>query len=136
MNKRETGQLLAYISSFDNRNWNEITAVSWNELFQDHDLEECKQIVRQHFDESTAWLTPAHITTRLREARRTRLRAIGTVPRVNEADAGRPDAHQVMKKVANAIASGRMSPADYGRYLAGYSNFEAIQNTCRKEVER
>lgn len=136
MNKRETGQLLAYISSFDNRNFNELTAATWNELFLDYDIDECKQLVRQHFDESSEWLMPAHLKQRLRETRRARLRAIGTVPRVNEVDAGRPDAHQVMKKVANAIASGRMSPAEYGLYLVGNSSFEAVQNNPRKEVER
>lgn len=124
MNLRDTGELLAYISAFDNRNFNEYTAAVWHEIFADYDLAECKTMVLEHFNESTEYLVPAHLTRRLTETRRERLKAIGTVPRVNRADEDRPDAHQLLKRIAKAVASGRLTKDGYENYLDSNQPFE------------
>lgn len=131
MNIKETAQLLAYISAFDNRNFDHLIAGAWNELLREYDLEECKAAVREHFTESSKWMMPADLIGRIKEIRRERLKAIGTVPKVNAVDSTRRDAHQLLKHIAKELASGRMSKQDYEHYLEMNLPYEQ----SRKEIE-
>lgn len=131
MNYREAGEFLAYVSAFDGRNFNEYTAAVWHEVIGEYTLDECKAAAKEHFTEKSDWLMPAHLTARITETRRERLKAIGTVPRVNRADEDRPDAHQLLKHIAKLVASGRLSRNDYETYLESRKPFEQTM----KEIE-
>lgn len=132
MNLRQTGELLAYLSAFDGRHFNEYTAGVWHEVIGEYTLTECKNAAKEHYSESSSWLMPAHITAKITETRRERLRAIGTVPRVNQADETRSDAHYLLKRIAKAVASGELSRTDYENYLKSNTPFEQTM----KEIQR
>lgn len=131
MRLAEAGKLLAYISAYDNRSFNESVAGAWHDLLAEYEFEDCRAAVREHFTESSKWLMPADIIRRVKEVRKERLKAIGGLPRTNDVDSQRTDAHQLMKHIAKEVASGRMTRKQYEAYLAGNRPYEQ----ARKEVE-
>jgi hypothetical protein len=73
MNPTEAKVLLGMASIVDNRKPDENAAVGWAAMLHDLTLADCQEAVRQHFQESTEWLMPAHIRDRVRKIRARRV---------------------------------------------------------------
>lgn len=73
MNTDELTMLLARIQVLDNRQVDQLTIEAWSPLMFDITYPDAVGAVNAHFRESTAYLQPAHINQRVREARRKEL---------------------------------------------------------------
>lgn len=74
LDQREIGALLAAVMAYDNRRVGESTVAAWTEAADRGrwSFDEALDAVHGHYSESTEWLMPAHVTTRIREDRRAR----------------------------------------------------------------
>ena len=75
MTTEELTMLLARIQVLDNRQVDALTIQAWQPLMADVRYEDAVRAVNDHFRESTAYLTPAHIIGRIKDARRAELPA-------------------------------------------------------------
>lgn len=74
MNKTEIVKLLTLASSIDNRNVTEVMVEGWYAVLHKFDYADSAAAVRQHFEDSTEYLLPAHVKNgirRIHEARTT-----------------------------------------------------------------
>lgn len=70
MTTEELTMLLARIQVLDNRQVDALTIEAWTPLMRNLPYLDAVEAVNAHFTESTAYLQPAHIHQRVREARR------------------------------------------------------------------
>lgn len=73
MNLQETAVLLALAASFDRRNIGEADVRAWHQVLADVDLDDAKTAVTDHYGQTTDWLMPAHIRTRVKALRAARI---------------------------------------------------------------
>lgn len=69
MTREEVRALLLLIREFDGRNVDDSTVFAWESLLELLDFHLAAQAVREHFEQSTAYLMPAHIVQRVKELR-------------------------------------------------------------------
>jgi hypothetical protein len=89
MNLVETYDLLTFVAAFDNRKFGDETAVAWQGLLGDLEIEECREAVRRHFRKSTNYLMPAHVRELVmvqREERRPRHEVVSMPSRFEDDD--------------------------------------------------
>lgn len=79
MNKIQTAQLLAYAAARDNRKEDPAAVEAWFEDLGDLPFEDCKEAVRQHFQNSLEYLMPVHIRATVKTIRLERVRAVGDI---------------------------------------------------------
>ena len=79
MRLSETGELLALISAYDNRNFNKETTAAWYDLLGPYSLDEAKQAVKKHYADNPDWLMPSHVRTAIKAARKTCLAKMGPI---------------------------------------------------------
>lgn len=117
MNLSETGKALALASEYDNRHFTAETSSAWWELLRPYTLAEAKHAIRKHYNETEDWLMPAHIIRIIKAERKTRLSKIGPInpSRADMADVGTELA--TARELTAAIASGQLTPEQYGDYL-------------------
>lgn len=117
MRLTETGALLALVSAYDNRNFNEETTAAWYDLLAPYTLAEAKHAVKKHYSETRDWLMPADVLRIIKAERRARLSKIGPInpSRADMADVGTELA--TARELTAAIASGQLTPEQYGDYL-------------------
>lgn len=86
MNRSHTALVLAKIAALDSRSLDDPKGTTtpildtWHELIGHLRFEDCMQAVTEHRRESTEWLLPAHIITRVKAIRAAR------IDRIPEAD--------------------------------------------------
>lgn len=117
MRLTETGALLALISAYDNRNFNEETTAAWYDLLSPYTLAEAKHAVKKHYSETRDWLMPADVLRIIKTERRARLAKVETIvpSRADMTDTAAELA--TTKALSKAIASGELTPEQYGDYL-------------------
>lgn len=117
MRLTETGALLALISAYDNRQFNEETTAAWYDLLGPYTLAEAKHAVKKHYSETRDWLMPADVLRIIKTERRARLAKVETIvpSRADMTDTAAELA--TTKALSKAIASGQLTPEQYGDYL-------------------
>lgn len=116
----ETGVVLAKIQAFDNRNVDDATTIAWQEVLAPHTLQDCLAAVADYFRTNTAWIMPAHIVGRVKDAEQDRLRAFRDGLHLNRADEeSRGNWSESMRALNRAAATGRLTPAEYAAYQDG-----------------
>jgi hypothetical protein len=70
MNRQEVAQLLTMAALIDNRTITPEAIIMWHGVLGHVDYQPALVAVQDHFRETTAWLMPAHIIQRVRDARR------------------------------------------------------------------
>lgn len=117
MRLTETGALLALISAYDNRQFNEETTAAWYDLLSPYTLAEAKHAVKKHYSESRDWLMPADILRIIKAERKNRLAKVGPInpSRTDMTDAGTE--LTTARELTAAIASGQLTPDQYNDYL-------------------
>lgn len=116
MNVTEAGTLLAHISAYDNRNFNEFVAVTWHGIVGRYQFEEARQAVDEHFSTSTEYLLPAHLIRLIKSKRRFRLTHFDAIDpnRTDGADIATELA--VRRQLTEAVATGQMDQRMYDDY--------------------
>lgn len=119
MKLSETGELLALISAYDNRNFNKETTAAWYDLLGKYTLAEARHAAKKHYNESTEWLMPAHIVRIIKAERKARLARVGTIA-LNRADMGDVTGElTTTREITHAIASGAITAEQYDDYQRG-----------------
>ena len=72
MNLSETAKILAKAQLIDNRHVDRETIQAWHEIIGHHDYQDAMTALTIHRQESTEYLTPAHINQNIRRAREIR----------------------------------------------------------------
>ena len=80
MNKMEIARLLTAIAALDNRKVLEETVEAWYAVLHSYPYQDAAEAVRQHFEDSTEYLMPAHIRRGILRAREERNRSSDTTP--------------------------------------------------------
>ena len=80
MNKLEVAKLLTAASAIDNRKIQDETVEAWYAVLHAYDYADCAEAVRQHFEESTEYLLPAHVRAGVRRVRELRSPSNDTTP--------------------------------------------------------
>lgn len=117
MTKAQVADLLKLIYSVDGRRMNEETPIAWQGIIGDLNFTDCRQAILEHYQQSTDWLTPAHIRKRVAAVRQARINAIG-----QNVNAARPDTDdpreeiRVRKALTKALGDGTLTPAQYDAY--------------------
>jgi len=108
MTPEETGRLLASAALIDNRKVDTATVIAWTRVLGDLPYRDCEEALATHHAESTEWLMPAHIRTRVMEARRQRILDAGGVPAPPPELLDNPPAYRAaLRAAATALADGR-----------------------------
>ncbi len=117
MNLSETGEALALASEYDNRHFTAETSSAWWELLHPYTLDEAKHAIRKHYNESREWMMPADVLRIIKAERKARLSKLGPInpSRADMADAGVE--LTTSRELTAAIASGQLTPEQYGDYL-------------------
>lgn len=76
MTLADTARLLSLVQSLDNRKVDAVVAAAWHSLLEPYDLEDCAQVVREHYSRSRDWLMPADVIAGARRLRRERMAAL------------------------------------------------------------
>ena len=66
MDRDDVIDLLAIISTVDNRDVTDADILVWHEHLERFNKDDCLTAVMQHQQQSTAWLQPAHVVQRVR----------------------------------------------------------------------
>lgn len=70
MTPSEAAKVLAVAAIYDRRTIGSVEALAWATALDGLDPADCAQAVREHYAVSTEWLMPAHIRSRIQQARR------------------------------------------------------------------
>lgn len=132
MRLTETGQLLALISAYDNRNFNEETAAAWYDLLAPYTLAEAKHAVKKHYTESRDWLMPADVLRIIKTERRNRLAKVETIVPSRADMTGTAAELATTKALSKAIASGELSPEAYEHYVRGNTPWMTFRRGLRE----
>lgn len=119
MRLTETGALLALISAYDNRNFNEETTAAWHDLLGPYTLAEAKHAVKKHYSESRDWLMPADVLRIIKTERRKRLAQVGVIATSRADMTDTATELDTARQLTRAIASGELTPEQYGDYVRG-----------------
>lgn len=123
MDLKETGEVLAKIQAFNNRNVDEAVLRAWHDALNDQQLQDCLRAVTDHFKESNEWIMPSHIIQRVKEYRRSRISKFKSdihLNRVDEANTKTNEEWQeASRELINAAAGGHITPAQYEDYQDG-----------------
>ena len=107
MNAKETARLLALCASYDRRKVGEADILAWHRIIGDLPFGDCEQAVLEHYAETSDWIMPAHIRTRVKETRRQRIFDAG-IPAPPPELLDDPAAYgAALQAAAVAIADGR-----------------------------
>ena len=108
MNKTEVAKLLTIASSIDNRNVNEVAIEGWYAVLHTLPFEDAVNAVRQHFEDSTEYLLPAHVKAGVKRIRQLRNPDNDTTPQAyrelaegKRESAPKPDNFDAMCKAWN-----------------------------------
>ena len=108
MTPEETGKLLARAALVDNRKVDTPTVIAWHQIVGDLPFADCEQAIIAHYGETTDWLMPAHVRTRVKEARHQRIKDAGGVPAPPPELLDDPAAYSAaLQAAATALADGR-----------------------------
>lgn len=80
MNKMEIARLLTAIAALDNRKVLEETVEAWYAVLHSYPYSDAAEAVRQHFEDSTEYLMPAHIKQGIKRTREARNPSNDTTP--------------------------------------------------------
>lgn len=69
MDRDDVIDLLAIISTVDNRQVTDADIIVWHEHLERYDKDECLDAVMRHQRQSTVWIQPAHVVELVRSAR-------------------------------------------------------------------
>ena len=132
MRLTETGELLALISAYDNRNFNKETTAAWYDLLSPYTLAEAKHAVKKHYAESRDWLMPADVLRIIKTERRNRLARVETIV-PSRADMTSAAAElATTKALSKAIASGELTPEAYEDYMRGNTPWMTYRQGLRE----
>ena len=132
MRLTETGELLALISAYDNRNFNKETTAAWYDLLSPYTLAEAKHAVKKHYAESRDWLMPADVLRIIKTERRNRLARVETIV-PSRADMTSTAAElATTKALSKAIASGELTPEAYEAYMRGNTPWVTYRRGLRE----
>jgi hypothetical protein len=81
VNLEQTHGLLTLIAAFDNRRFDDVTVIAWQQVLAAEDPAHCRTAVIEHFRTSTDYLMPAHVVEGAERARREHLRALAAQTR-------------------------------------------------------
>jgi hypothetical protein len=73
MTTEEAGAVLAACASFDRRKTGPLDVIAWYRAIGDLDFIDCERAVIAHYGETTDWIMPGHIRTRVKAKRRERI---------------------------------------------------------------
>lgn len=108
MNASEAAIMLGLAASYDRRTVGEADARAWAAVLPDVSLDDGMDAVKAHYGDTTDWLMPAHVRTRVRQARERNI-ARHPVPEL-PADPDDPAAYRAELKAAVAQLAGGMQP--------------------------
>ena len=132
MRLTETGQLLALISAYDNRNFNEETTAAWYDLLSPYTLAEAKYAAKKHYAESRDWLMPADVLRIIKAQHRANLAAVGSIV-PSRADMTSTAAElATTKALSKAIASGELTAEAYEHYMRGNTPWTTYRRGLRQ----
>lgn len=132
MRLTETGELLALISAYDNRNFNKETTAAWYDLLSPYTLAEAKHAVKKHYAESRDWLMPSDVLRIIKTERRNRLARVETIV-PSRADMTSTAAElATTKALSKAIASGELTPEAYEHYMRGNTPWVTFRRGLRE----
>jgi hypothetical protein len=80
MNKMEIARLLTAVAALDNRKVLEETVEAWYAVLHAYPYSDAAGAVRQHFEDSTEYLMPAHIKQGIKRTREARNPSNDTTP--------------------------------------------------------
>lgn len=109
MTLEETVDLLTTAAAFDRRTVGETDAVAWHAAVGDLRLEDCQAAVIAHYRDTTDWLMPAHVRTRVREIRRQRIED-SDIPAPPPELGDNPAAYQAVLRAARTAAADGADP--------------------------
>jgi hypothetical protein len=108
MTPEETGKLLARAALYDNRKVDTPTVIAWHAILGDLPYPDCEAALAGHYAETTEWLMPAHVRTRVKEARHQRIKDAGGVPAPPPELLDDPAVYgAALQAAATALADGR-----------------------------
>ncbi len=108
MNAKETARLLALCASYDRRKVGEADVLAWHRIIGDLPFGDCEDAVLGHYAETSEWIMPAHVRTRVKDARRERIKEAGGVPAPPPELLDDPQAYgAALQAAATALADGR-----------------------------
>lgn len=127
MNLSETGKALALASEYDNRHFTKETSAAWHDLLWPYTLAEAKHAIRKHYNESREWMMPADVVRIIKAERKNRLAKVGPInpSRTDMTDAGTE--LSTARELTAAIASGALTPDQYGDYLRSGTPWSAYR---------
>lgn len=132
MRLTETGELLALISAYDNRNFNKETTAAWYDLLSPYTLAEAKHAVKKHYAESRDWLMPADVLRIIKTERSRRLAKVETIV-PSRADMTTTAAElATTKALSKAIASGELTAEAYEAYMRGNTPWVTFRRGLRE----
>lgn len=113
MKPTEAAALLTIAAAFDNRKPDPDTAKAWAMALDGYRFEDCRQVIVQHYRESTDWIMPAHVLRAVKRLRKQRLDA--TPDPIPPADLTPQQTLAWLRDVRRRIADGEHVPdADRG----------------------
>lgn len=116
MDIKETSRILAKIVSFDNRNVEEESLLSWHELLEPYAFQDALEAVRDYYRRERKWIMPADVIERVEEREKDRLMKVG-YDGINEREwAEAASIGEASMTVRRAVASGQMSQQQYREY--------------------
>lgn len=117
MTPSEAALALTLASSFDRRTIGESDVLAWHEAIGDLDFADVKSAIVGHYRDSTEWLMPATIRTRVKGLRATRLAAVPDP--IPDADPNDPPAYiRALREQRHQIADPTTRPRPVAQLVA------------------
>lgn len=117
MTKRQVSDLLNLIVSVDGRRMNEHTPAAWQGILGDLGFEDCRDAILAHYQDSTDWLTPAHIRKRVKAVRQRRINQVGENINPSRLDSEDPrEEIRVRRALTKALGDGTLTADQYEDY--------------------
>jgi hypothetical protein len=107
MSAEDMGRLLAKCASYDRRKVGEADIIAWLQVLGDLAYDDCAAAVIAHYGETTDWIMPAHVRSRVREIRRQRIQDADMPPPPPELLDDTTAWRAAVRAAAIAVADGR-----------------------------
>ena len=107
MNAEETGKILALAASYDRRKVGEAEIIAWHAAVGDLNFEDSRAAVVAHYTDTTDWLMPAHVRSRVMTARKQRIHDAEIPPPPPELLDDTTAWRAAVRAAAIAVADGR-----------------------------